>query len=474
MIDMKKAVPFLLGLLLMLLTLAAQADVLVCGRMEDVYAAQAHITADTQVLVMTTLSAKENDTLTAWLAERGAAQAVSLQFKKLKGYKAADLKTSWKTGVKAYPRLLARLRVCGEEEVRWYVDPELEALRETVGKLLMSACRAANDPAERGNESLAQYGVRITKLTDLVTGESAEVTEADWMADLRKVWGDGTAPEIPDAPALNEAGFLDEGVFSYADEGAGVWYYVSSTLRVTVTRHSMKDKQPHVWFEADIARSEGGDWLHCVTGSDKYKKTAEPDLMAQGWVIALNTDYYQYRVNNKYPIGLIMRAGLPVHDNSLGKLGAVGVPNLDCVLLTQEGGMSMHPAATLTSEDAAAQNAWDVLSFGPILMKDGRWSQINATYHATHEPRTAVGRLGENHYLVVFAEGRLKEAKGLSLDEMQQLMLVRGATDAINLDGGRTACLYFMGQQLGAVGNGTNPLSPRGQWEMLVIGTIEE
>ena len=115
-----------------------------------------------------------------------------------------------------------------------------------------------------------------------------------------------------------------------------------------------------------------------------------------------------------------------------------------------------------------------MLSFGPIYLKDGLWRQIRYDYRGGKDPRTAIGVLGENHYLLILAEGRLSETDGMTLVELQQLFLARGCTDAINLDGGRTSCMYFMGEQVGRMGDGTNAVSPRAQWEMLAIGDLSE
>ena len=89
------------------------------------------------------------------------------------------------------------------------------------------------------------------------------------------------------------------------------------------------------------------------------------------------------------------------------------------------------------------------------------------------EPRTAVGLIGENHYLMVVAEGRLPQAKGMTLNQLAQLMAARGCTEAFNLDGGHTSALIFMGKRLNRIGNlsGTGTTVPRNMAELLGIGT---
>ncbi len=106
-------------------------------------------------------------------------------------------------------------------------------------------------------------------------------------------------------------------------------------------------------------------------------------------------------------------------------------------------------------------------------MKDGHLRMLTVAYHYKKEPRTAIGCLGDNHYLAVVAEGRLSKSPGMTLDQIGQLMAARGCTEAFNLDGGHTSALIFMGKRLNRIGNlsGTGTTSPRNMSELLGIGT---
>ena len=64
----------------------------------------------------------------------------------------------------------------------------------------------------------------------------------------------------------------------------------------------------------------------------------------------------------------------------------------------------------------------------------------------------------------------------MTLDELGRLMAARGCTDAINLDGGHTSVLIFMGERLNKIGDlsGNGTTGPRNMSELLGIGTYEE
>ena len=134
----------------------------------------------------------------------------------------------------------------------------------------------------------------------------------------------------------------------------------------------------------------------------------------------------------------------------------------------------MDKVGEMDSKKAFELGAVDVLAFGPLLVKDGKVRIMNSAHFFNKEPRTAVGCIGKNHYLMVAAEGRLPSSRGMTLTQLARLMAARGCTDAINMDGGHTSVLIFMGERLNRIGSlagngGTS--APRNLAELLGIGT---
>ena len=431
------------------------------------------VTSDTQVIVLSSGNASQKKTLAATLKAAGAPEAVSGSFKRLKTYTAEKLK-SWEGSTKYHTWLVTQFRKYGDGQVMWYTDPSREVLRSSMLQMLTSAATDAADPRVRGTEGVDQYGAEILSLKAADTGEVTQVPQSTLLADTLEAFGEVIVPQIADAPQLNARGFLEEGSFHYVDEDAGVWYYVDSELSVTITKHIRTGDNRLVWYEADIIRAEDAEpHLHVVRGDYNSKKAFAASTLAQGWIFAMNGDYHHGRKSGK---GLIIRNGVVEESSQLGSIMAKTLPNLDTLLLKTDGTFSTRPASVLTAQDALDMGACDVLSFGPLFVTQGRWRQLNFLYHSGREPRMAIGQLAPNHYLVIFAEGRLKSSLGISLAELQQLFILRGCDEAINLDGGGTACMFFMGQSVGGVGSnwGTTYREPRGQWEMLTIGTMAQ
>ena len=78
------------------------------------------------------------------------------------------------------------------------------------------------------------------------------------------------------------------------------------------------------------------------------------------------------------------------------------------------------------------------------------------------------------HYVAVMVEGRYKKSRGCTLVELAELMKKRGCVQAMNLDGGETSCILFMGKQICTVGHAGNKQGyARKEPEFLAIGTSE-
>ena len=83
----------------------------------------------------------------------------------------------------------------------------------------------------------------------------------------------------------------------------------------------------------------------------------------------------------------------------------------------------------------------EAMAAGPRLLKDGRrlsYEAFDAAYGAARHPRTAVGLdAGRRLAWLVTVDGRQPGfSDGASLDELTDILVSLGASDAINLDGG--------------------------------------
>ena len=89
-------------------------------------------------------------------------------------------------------------------------------------------------------------------------------------------------------------------------------------------------------------------------------------------------------------------------------------------------------------------------------------------------PRYAIGMVEPGHYVAILCEGRIKRSKGVQMQQIAQMMQERGCSMAINLDGGQTCIMCFMGQPLNQIPKLTDKTGKvRPTSEILAVGTSD-
>ena len=113
-----------------------------------------------------------------------------------------------------------------------------------------------------------------------------------------------------------------------------------------------------------------------------------------------------------------------------------------------DGRLEVYESGELTADELLAKGAVNVLSFGPILIRNGEINDLVYHYYKSIEPRHALGMIEPGHYYLLSVQGRTKESKGTTLQRVAELMKEKGVTQALNLDGGNTMALVFRGRML--------------------------
>ena len=266
-------------------------------------------------------------------------------------------------------------------------------------------------------------------------------------------------------PPLNEEGFLsgDAGMdeYVYTDEDEGVWIYVTSSLSIVLRRYEDK-KAVLTWYEADVHASPESPLLSYTNGT-KTPGTMmiQPAKFVEkyGLVLAFNDDHFGFRINEKdkgIPAGVIIRNGQIISNNTWSR---ESFPNLDVLALFPDGSMKTFGASEHTAQEYLDMGVVSTYAFGPILLQDGSLSEymLRDEYYSYREPRMAMGMIAPYHYYVLCVEGRMADtrSKGVYLNWLAENMQAHGVREAINLDGGGTACLMFMGKKINKSANST-------------------
>lgn len=280
----------------------------------------------------------------------------------------------------------------------------------------------------------------------------------------------------PELPSLTAEGYLSPVAglpeYVHADAQNGLWIYISEGLRVQIQRFT-DPNIPLIWYEADI-RSKGEETLHSVPADsnrvDSKFKNPEAIAKANGLVFAVNDDQFAQRKADKRTVGIIVRNG-KIYNSTTQRSGNSSFPTLDTMALFPDGSLRVYESKEHTAQEYIDMGATDVYAFGPLLIRDGTVSEkLNELYVDSIQPRCGFGMVDKNHYVCVVAEGRHKGTGGVNILWLANRLHMLGATQALNLDGGNTSAIVFMGEKLNANNNTGPDTNVRSISGMIAIG----
>ena len=219
-------------------------------------------------------------------------------------------------------------------------------------------------------------------------------------------------------PELNESGFLDESEFIYDNDDTGQWVYISPTVKIVIER-KYDGSAPLRWYEAEIwSDIDAGELFNSLQYDDKTVGTTHVDASItarkRGTVFGINTDYYTYRQGSPRAEGIVIRDGTIVINDPFSE-PTTYFPNLDTLALFPDGSMQVHASYELTAQAYLNMGATDVYSFGPWLINNGVMNPASEKWNTAKNPRCAIGMVEPGHYVVIMAEGRIKESDGVTM-----------------------------------------------------------
>ena len=172
----------------------------------------------------------------------------------------------------------------------------------------------------------------------------------------------------------------------------------------------------------------------------------------------MNADWYYYRVLRNasakvMPVGIIIREGNILYNDPAKKLWST-IPNRDILAIYPDGNMEGYDYNGTTADELVARGAYDVLSFGPVLVNNGEITEqtLNISARQKDNPRSGIGMVSPGHYVSIVMEGKRQVSSGCTVKEFAELFQAKGCTVAYNLDGGGTASMMFMGKYLNKMG----------------------
>ena len=249
------------------------------------------------------------------------------------------------------------------------------------------------------------------------------------------------------------------GSTSSTSSGTVIGTYSDSKSKITVTQYRAYDSNIYV---ADVEVTDGTSILSAFANNTYGRNITDTtsDMAEENnAVLAINGDYYGARQS-----GYVIRNGVVYRNQG---------SNGEDMVISKDGSLSFISESDTTTDSLIQKQAWQVLSFGPVLVENG---QIAVTENdgvgmaMASNPRTAIGTVAKNHYLFVVSDGRTSESAGLSLYELANFMKSLGATNVYNLDGGGSSTMVFQGEVVNNPTTNGNKISERAVSDILYIG----
>lgn len=225
--------------------------------------------------------------------------------------------------------------------------------------------------------------------------------------------------------------------------------YEGDTIKITIDQWCYAFNRTNLrFFVANVYVSDPAQMQTAFAGEQYSKNNAEAtSAIAERHdaILAINGDYYNYKDKN----GLVIRNGVLYRDAASSR---------DQLLVMRDGTFIALPRGTYAAgegqkyiDEGVAQS----FTFGPLLVNDGEAVELPEKYiistkDTIREPRTAIGQVDANHYVLVVADGRRDgwSDKGMTLQELQQVFVEQGCKVAYNLDGGGSATMILGSQRV--------------------------
>ncbi len=237
--------------------------------------------------------------------------------------------------------------------------------------------------------------------------------------------------------------------------------YEDGNIKIELKEYTVENTEVYV---ADV-QIKNAELLKTAFANNSYGKniTAKTSTIANSLnaILAINGDYYGVQET-----GYVLKNGGIYRSTSAG--------NKEDLVIYKDGSFEIINESEVDINTLLNKGAYNILSFGPGLVKNGEVS-ISKNYEVakamTSNPRTAIGIIDDLHYVFVVSDGRTQESEGLTLYELAEFMKDKLSVEiAYNLDGGGSSTMYFNGKVINNPTTNGNRVSERSVSDIVYIG----
>ena len=174
-----------------------------------------------------------------------------------------------------------------------------------------------------------------------------------------------------------------------------------------------------------------------TAGENFNEKTSDICNRHKG-IIAIDGDTYGSQKN-----GYVIRNGRVIRSSK-----NLSRKKPEDLAIYANGTFEIFNERNYTLDEIAAKGAWQVYSFGPGLISEGKkivqkGEEVGTAAQQNMNQRCAIGMISPLHYVFMVSDGRIRQSPGLSLYQVGKVMESLHCYCAYNLDGGGSATMYL-------------------------------
>lgn len=322
----------------------------------------------------------------------------------------------------------------------------------------------------------------VVKNTDTTIAQAAENTSTDEAANgagnavADNTATSGTNNAVSDNTGTAGTATENQTVADTTTENTTATGNTAVATQKTVTDTSYKDgnvditittvrKNNTTVYVADVKLLDA-NYLKTALAYDSFgtnvTETTSSMASNNNAILAVNGDYYGAD-----------RSGYVIKNGVIYRNTVRSDSNYPDLAVYKDGSFKIIYETNVTAEQLLADGVVNLFAFGPSLIENGSITVDQNTevrQAMTKNPRTAIGIVDSNHYILVVSDGRTSESEGLSLYELAEVMKEYGATTAYNLDGGGSSTMYFNGNIINNPTTNGHNISEREVSDIVYIG----
>lgn len=237
--------------------------------------------------------------------------------------------------------------------------------------------------------------------------------------------------------------------------------YIDGNISIEITQQRVNDTECYI---ADV-RLSSAEYLKTAFAKGKFGRNiiqyTSTIAESANAIFAVNGDYYGIRSK-----GYVIRNGVLYQETGYTN-------DQEDLVIYPDGSFRIIREKEVSAQELYDEGAWQVFTFGPALVEDGKLTVDEDDEVSTHKasnPRTAIGIVDELHYVFIVSDGRTSESEGLSLMELGELMVDLGVKTGYNLDGGGSSTMIFNGKVVNKPTSNGKTIQERGVSDIVYIG----